>query len=237
MVCVEAQLVVAAVVSATAREKMVRKRDISIHRKTTSPLSGDNKLYSQVISAVVASSETQTKLRYSVVGSRRFGTYFWALGCTIGGVGFTLAGLSSYLGQNLLPVSNPASFTFIPQGIALLFYGLVGSATAAYQYFSLLWNLGGGYNEFDRETGTATIFREGFPGKNRKIKLEYKLSDIQSIRVELKEGLNPSRQIFLRVKGRGEIPLTRVGQPLPLTTIENQAAEMARFLAVPLEGL
>lgn len=186
---------------------------------------------------VVASTETPTKLRYSVTGSRRFSTYFWALGCTIGGVGFTLAGLSSYFGQNLLPLSNPETLIFIPQGIALLFYGVVGSATAAYQYLSLVWNLGGGYNEFDRETGKVTIFREGFPGKNRKIKFEYNIKDVQGLRVELKEGLNPSRQIFLRVKGRGEMPLTRVGQPLPLTTIENQAAEIARFLSVTIDGL
>jgi hypothetical protein len=34
-----------------------------------------------------------------------------------------------------------------------------------------------------------------------------------------------------------EIPLTRVGQPIALAQLENQAAELVRFLGVPLEGL
>jgi hypothetical protein len=57
------------------------------------------------------------------------------------------------------------------------------------------------------------------------------------VRVDLKEGLSPRRALYLRVKGRGDLPLTRVGQPLPLAELENQGAELARFLAVPLEGL
>jgi hypothetical protein len=53
----------------------------------------------------------------------------------------------------------------------------------------------------------------------------------------LKEGLSPKRSLYLRVKGRGDLPLTRVGQPLPLSELENQGAELARFLGIPLEGL
>ncbi|NEO27337.1 MAG: photosystem I assembly protein Ycf4, partial [Kamptonema sp. SIO4C4] len=33
------------------------------------------------------------------------------------------------------------------------------------------------------------------------------------------------------------IPLTRVGEPMSLSDLENQGAELARFLQVPLEGL
>ena len=58
-----------------------------------------------------------------------------------------------------------------------------------------------------------------------------------SVRVEIKEGLNPKRALYLRVKDRRDIPLTRVGQPLSLTELENQGAQLARFLSVPLEGL
>ena len=31
--------------------------------------------------------------------------------------------------------------------------------------------------------------------------------------------------------------MTRVGQPMSLAAVENQGAELARFLQVPLEGL
>ncbi|HHP7245645.1 MAG TPA: photosystem I assembly protein Ycf4, partial [Elainellaceae cyanobacterium] len=53
----------------------------------------------------------------------------------------------------------------------------------------------------------------------------------------IKEGLNPRRALYLRIKGKGELPLTRVGQPIPLSELENQGAELARFLGIPLEGL
>jgi Ycf4 len=43
--------------------------------------------------------------------------------------------------------------------------------------------------------------------------------------------------LFIRIKGRREIPLTRVGEPISLTEIETQGAELARFLSIPLEGL
>jgi hypothetical protein len=34
-----------------------------------------------------------------------------------------------------------------------------------------------------------------------------------------------------------DIPLTRVGQPMTLAELENEAAGLAKFLSVPLEGL
>ena len=41
----------------------------------------------------------------------------------------------------------------------------------------------------------------------------------------------------LRVQGRRDMPLTRVGEPLPLAQLEQDGAELARFLGVNLEGL
>jgi hypothetical protein len=41
----------------------------------------------------------------------------------------------------------------------------------------------------------------------------------------------------MRVKGNRDIPLTRVGQPMTLEQIEKQAAELAKFLQVSLEGV
>jgi hypothetical protein len=73
--------------------------------------------------------------------------------------------------------------------------------------------------------------------KNRQIEIDSRVQDIQSVRIDIKEGLNPRRALYLRVKGRRDIPLTRVGQPLPLAELETQGAQLARFLGVPLEGL
>jgi len=116
-------------------------------------------------------------------------------------------------------------------------YGVAGLLLASYLWLVTLLDVGGGYNEFNRETNSIKIFRWGFPGKNRRIELSCRIQDVQAVRVEIKEGLNPRRALYLRVKGRRDIPLTRVGQPLSLTELENQGAGLARFLGVPLEGL
>ena len=183
------------------------------------------------------STANPTVLSQPVLGSRRFSNFFWATVVSIGGIGFLLAGLSSYFKVNLLPISNPIQLAFIPQGIALTFYGIAGTLLATYLWVAILLDIGGGYNKFDREAGEITIFRNGFPGKNRRIELVSQLADAQAVRVDIKDGLSPRRTLYVRIKGRREIPLTRVGEPISLTELETQGADLARFLGVPLEGL
>jgi hypothetical protein len=180
----------------------------------------------------------KTILVQPVLGSRRFSNYFWAVIVTLGGVGFLLEGLSSFLHTDLLPfIDNSIDLPFVPQGLAMTFYGIAGTLTALYLWTSITLDIGGGYNEFNRETGEATIFRWGFPGKNRQVELKNPLKDIQAVRVDIKDGINPRRSLYVRIKGRREIPLTRVGEPMALAEIETQGAELAKFLGVPLEGL
>ena len=176
-------------------------------------------------------------LRQDVLGSRRFSNYFWAVVVTIGGVGFLLSGLSSYFKTNLLLVSDVSGIQFFPQGVALTFYGVAGSLLATYLWLVIFWDVGGGYNEFDRTSGQATIYRAGFPGKNRKVEVKIPLEDVQAVRAEIKDGVNPKRVLYLKAKKLRDIPLTRVGEPIALATLENQGAELARFLQIPLEGL
>ena len=175
--------------------------------------------------------------RQEVLGSRRLSNYWWGSVAAMGGIGFLLAGISSYLRTNLLIVSDTSQIQFFPQGIALLFYGIAGSSMAFYIWFTILLDIGGGYNEFNKQTGKVTIFRWGFPGKNRRIEVICPLEDIQAIRADIKEGINTKRKLYLQIKKRRDIPLTRVGRPISLSELENQGAELARFLGVPLEGL
>ncbi|TAD77163.1 MAG: photosystem I assembly protein Ycf4 [Oscillatoriales cyanobacterium] len=186
---------------------------------------------------VSADSQTDRLLRTEIVGSRRLGSYAIATIVTIGSVGFLLAGLSSYLGVNLLLFSDPTKLVFVPQGLVMGLYGTAGSLLATYLWLTIQWNVGGGYNEFDHTSGKATIFRWGYPGKNREVKLVCNLSAIQAVRVDLKEGINPKRALYLRAKNMRDIPLTRVGQPLSLSQLETEGAALAKFLGVPLEGL
>jgi hypothetical protein len=189
------------------------------------------------MTAQTTATSQDSVLRQPVLGSRRFSNYWWASVVTIGATGFFLAALSSYTKTNFLPFSDPTQLLFVPQGIAMGFYGTAGILLATYLWLSIAWDIGGGFNEFNKDTGEMTIFRWSFPGKNRKVELKSKLSDVQSVKAVLREGINPRRSLYLKVKGMRDIPLTRVGQPLTLTELENQAANLARFLGVPLEGL
>lgn len=182
-------------------------------------------------------SPSEQILRQEILGANRLSNYLWAVISAIGGIGFLLAGLSSYFHQNFLIVSDTSTLSFIPQGLALSFYGIAGNSVSLYLFLTIIWDLGGGYNEFNKKTNTVKIFRSGYPGKNRRIEIEYPLEDIQCIRAEIKEGLNPKRVLYLRIKKRRDLPLTRVGQPISISELENQGAELARFLQVPLEGL
>jgi Ycf4 len=184
-----------------------------------------------------SSTENELILNQPILGSRRLSNYFWAVVVLLGSTGFLLAGISSYTQVNLLPFANPTKLLFIPQGVVMGFYGIAGILLSTYLWLSIIWDLGGGYNEFNKQTGEAKIFRWGFPGKNRRIELTCKLEDVQAVKASLRDGLNPRRALFLRVKGLREVPLTRVGQPMTLSELESQAATLVRFLGVPLEGL
>ncbi len=171
-----------------------------------------------------------------IIGSRRISNYWWAVTISIGGLGFFLAGISSYLNINLLPFTGGSSILFIPQGIIVTFYGTIAICLSIFLWLTIFWDVGGGYNKFDIEQGLVTIFRLGFPGKNRSICLKYSIQEIQAIKISIQEGLNPKREIYLQVKDNREIPLTRVGEPLLLSEVEKKAAELAQFLGVVLKG-
>nr|ARO91209.1 photosystem I assembly protein ycf4 [Flintiella sanguinaria] len=177
------------------------------------------------------------KLVYRITGSRRFSNYWWAIIISLGGIGFLGAGLSSYYDLNLLPFASTKDLVFIPQGVVMTFYGTVAIFLSLFLWMTIFLDVGSGYNEFNKESGYVEIMRLGFPGKNRTIKLIYAINDIKSIKVNIKEGLNPKREIYLLTKDKKQIPLTRIGQPLSLSDLENQASEIAQFLNVNLEGL
>ncbi len=82
-------------------------------------------------------------LRYNITGSRRFSNYFFAVIVAIGGIGFALGGLSSLLKIDLLPNSDLRDLQFIPQGLALSFYGVAGILLDAYLWFVITLDVGG----------------------------------------------------------------------------------------------
>jgi hypothetical protein len=180
----------------------------------------------------------QNKIRQDkIVGSRRFSNYFWSVFLFIGGLGFLLAGLSSYFKINFLPFANPTELVFIPQGLVMMFYGSLSLAISLYIIITVLLDVGSGYNEYNKTENLVKIVRKGFLGKNREILLTYPLSNVQSIGIKITEGLNPTRSIYLCLKDERQIPLTPVQEPTSISELEEEAADLAKFLDLKLENL
>ena len=172
-----------------------------------------------------------------IVGSRRFSNYFWSVFLFVGGLGFLLAGISSYFKINLLPFANPTELVFIPQGLVMMFYGTLSLGISVYITITVFLDIGSGYNEYNRTENLVKIVRKGFPGKNREILLTYPLSNIRSIGIKITEGLNPTRSIYLCLKDERQIPLTPVQEPISISDLEEEAANLAKFLDLKLENL
>ena len=175
--------------------------------------------------------------RDEIIGSRRFSNYFWSVVLFLGGIGFLLAGISSYLKINLLPFTNSTELVFIPQGLVMMFYGTLSFGISIYIVTTVLLDIGGGYNEYNRIESLVKIVRKGFPGKNREILLTYPFSNIKYIGIKITEGLNPTRSIYLCLKDDRKIPLTPVQEPTSISNLEEEAASLAKFLNLKLENL
>jgi hypothetical protein len=172
-----------------------------------------------------------------IQGSRKISNYILLVFLFFGGFCFSLIGLSTYLTINLLPFIDSRELIFIPQGIVMLFYGVLGMLLAIFTFFTILWDLGSGYNIYNTSGNLITLFRKSFPGKNRYILLTYSISNIKSIGIKIVEGLNPSRIIYLGLKDNRQIPMTSIQRLQSITEIEDQATELAEYLNVNIESI
>lgn len=168
--------------------------------------------------------------RYKVEGTRKLSNFFWAIFILIGSIGFCLIGFLSYFKQ--FTIMNFISF--FPQGIIMIFYGIIGSFFSLYLWLIILWNIGSGFNEFNKSTKIIRIFRWGFPGTSRRINLYFKFSEITGIRLEKKIGLNRIQSLYLQIKNKTEIPLIKLGSIYTYALLEKQAADLAKFLNITI---
>jgi hypothetical protein len=179
--------------------------------------------------------EENSVIKFYFTGSRRISNIFWAIAVSLGGFGFFLTGLSSFFGTNLLLFSDSSEISFLPQGIVLVFYGTVGSILGIFIALTAWWNVGSGFNEFNRKIKEIKLYRQGFPGKNRELVFTFPFDQVKSIKMRIKEGLNPKRQLLLCLIDGREIPLTGIEQPVALNKIEDEAITIAKYLNVFLE--
>ena len=173
-------------------------------------------------------------LEQKIKGSRKVSNYLVASMLSIGGVGFLLASFSSYFGSDFLPLGNPSTLIFVPQGLVMGLYGVAAFFLALYFWRLISIDYGSGVNRFDKNKGVLSLSRRGLL---KNIEIEIPIDDIKAVKLEIREGFNPLRRVSLRIKGRKDLPISRVGSPKPLLDLENEGAEIARFLEVNLEGI
>jgi hypothetical protein len=118
-----------------------------------------------------------------------------------------------------------------------MFYGTLSLGISIYTIVTIVLDIGSGYNEYNKIENLVKIVRKGFPGKNRQILLTYPLVNIRAIGIKITEGLNPTRSIYLCLKDERNIPLTPVQQPTSISNLEEEAADLAKFLDLKLENL
>jgi hypothetical protein len=180
---------------------------------------------------------SNTIIKEEIIGARNLSNYLITFILFFAGLGFFLAGFSSYLNVNLLIITDTSEISFIPQGIVLIFYGTGALGLAIYISLTIFWNIGSGYNEFSKIDNIARIIRLGFPGKNRTIFLSYEFKNIKNLKFLIKQGLNPRCNILLVLKDKREIPLFPAQFLLNPNEIEKKAIQLSNFLNVPLESL
>ena len=173
-------------------------------------------------------------LEQKIKGSRKVSNYLVASMLSIGGVGFLLASFSSYFGRDFLPLGNPSTLIFVPQGLVMGLYGVAAFLLAIYFWRLISIDYGSGVNRFDKNKGVLSLSRRGLL---KNIEIEIPIDEIKAVKLEVREGFNPLRRVSLRIKGRKDLPISRVGSPKPLLDLEIEGAEIARFLEVNLEGI
>ena len=105
---------------------------------------------------------SQALLEQKVLGSRRLSNLIIGSVVSIGGIGFSLASFSSYKGQNFLPIGNPSSLIFVPQGLLIGLYGVAAFFLAIYLWTLIAIDFGAGSNRFDKKSGVLSVTRRGF---------------------------------------------------------------------------
>lgn len=113
-----------------------------------------------------------------ILENDKFTKYLLSTVMLLGAMGFLTVGISSYLNYDLIPLLKSEEIIFFPQGITMCFYGSFGTIIAISQLNVLLNNVGEGFNEFNRKTGSLRIFRKGAKGNDSNIDIIYSLKDI-----------------------------------------------------------
>nr|AKL78979.1 photosystem I assembly protein ycf4 [Euglena viridis] len=177
-------------------------------------------------------------LKENIVETDKLIKYLFNITILLGASSFLIVGISTYIGHNIISFFNASEIIFFPQGLTMCFYGIAGIIIGVNQLKILILKVGEGYNEFNKEKGVMTIFRKGIQGKNSDISINYPLTDIEAIKIEINTGIfNNKQNIFVCIKGKNDLPIIQLEKPLKINELEEKAIEIASFLKVPVKGI
>ena len=182
---------------------------------------------------------SECSIYWHVLGSTQLGNFIWATFLMLGGIGFSLVGFTLYITSKFYAsdssIAQIPSMTFFPQGALLTFYGSVAFVLSIFIGLTIYWNVGAGYNDFNKTEQLIRIQRATYPNNNRFILLTYEISDIKSLAIKVTEGINPTQVIYLCLKNERQIPITFSDQLPSINKTEQRATRLCNFLDVPLE--
>jgi len=170
------------------------------------------------------------ELSAQVLGAQQWNNCIVAGILFLAGLGFFLTGFVVYLTQD-----NPINeINYLPQGIILTFYGILGITVSIFISLTIYWNIGFGWIKFSKLYNDVQIYREGYPQQKAQIFLNYQLNSIKSLEIKITEGINPTQVIYLCLKDDRQIPLIFTDSLPTITKTEQRATFLCNFLNVPL---
>nr|YP_009770597.1 photosystem I assembly protein Ycf4 [Sesbania grandiflora]QIT01299.1 photosystem I assembly protein Ycf4 [Sesbania grandiflora] len=181
-----------------------------------------------------------------IPGRIEYINYFWAISTLLVSLAALLISLSGYFHTNLLFFIWPdLHFNYenynLGGGILLGLYGISCLFLSLYLWIIIWFEVGTGYNLFDKKSGKAFIFRQHFPGSNRRLSHLVPLFDIQCLRIQSIEETTKDGTflragvLYMQTGHHGIIPLTPIGNPWPPSKVAQTTGELARFLDLPIK--
>jgi hypothetical protein len=173
--------------------------------------------------------------RDAFFGVRQNNNYFFRGTLFFGGSAFVLTGLSGFRIKSSSLFIKFAKIPFLPQGLIMCFYGILGILLSLYLSWRIFWAVGRGFHEYNKRTKRIYIFRWGFPGKNRRVKFCLDFSEIDTLYIQIRSRfINPVRRsLYLKLKNQRNLTLN-TSENFSLQEVEYFAATLTKFLNVPL---
>nr|UWV18833.1 photosystem I assembly protein Ycf4 [Hebestigma cubense var. cubense] len=189
-----------------------------------------------------------------VTGCRKLSDFFWAFITLVGSLGALLVAASSYHEMNLLYFISPELYfissefeldpgliSFLPQGATITVYATAFLFLSFYLWLTIYWNVGSGYDLFDKKKRIVYFFRYGFPGKNRCIFTRVLMDDIQALIVQSKIETKKDGKylrggvLYIQTREQRAFALTPIDDYWTPFQIVQKATELCRFLRVSIE--